>query len=1198
MIGDLIDLASPLPSGSAKQAADAFPIVHDVPIVLAPAPTRVATISLLDHTADGSGLNLGFLCAPSTATKPDQEWPALHSPDTRDVAVRLSFGAGIPPYIPPGLASHMHSEQEPRCLGSTGPAAQLPPADERKLTGIEHSTECPSQPVMLGTSSSVSPVSALQTVMGPTDAKVPPSTKDEQRLSPQAGRAGGPSVTPAAMPKPAQPAVSGAAEGGLVQGPCQPVSLLPCVTDLHSSSIPDSEKPETCAQTAAAAPSASCPVEVPAAMPAAGASGAVPLDSQPVPRVDSSAGADKAVQHWPSSALVLSELSEVQARLSKVEASRESLARDLGQHKAAVARARAMQAERDAATLRVAVDVTPERCRTSAKALLDEANRAQAAASTRTAQVRKLQQVVAHEAEELRTLQAFANEVGGWVAASQPVSQPVGARQPAGEAASQWVAASQPEERLALLTSQTSLSTELAAEQAARAGLQAELAAAQAQLLAAQQAQQDAKKEVWDAKNQSIELAAEAHQLRAQAVDAAEGCTRSLQELGEVRDMGVKLFKQIRAVAHALDRNSHHFQRVPEVALSIRQLQDWCTKQGPYWSQQAQASVTAQASASLSAAGAPGPPSSTAAAAAGDGCGAAPLAGQAGTTAVGVEAEAGALQGGSSSSSSNSVLNGCAGQAGFRGGAPGEAGHTTLSFSVAGLAAGPGSSGAPGLQVVAAAARPPEVPATPAHCQLGWAPGSGFAAADVTLSLSHFRSLASLDQAHMQAVPLGRGRPHSVPAPAPVTTHAPTYELPHFDNITSIVQAQLRELNNDTAPGLDGVPAPFIKHARTVEEGVTTYLLLPLLATWFHSMMRTGKVARISPLFKDTDPTDPNKYKMLAVSSVLYRLYANVLRHVLTAWCMTHKVLPAEQFGFIPGRSTMQPMFILRHLVHAQKASADAKHRKLSLPSLTSNRPMTTYLDNNRGSTCGDDSYVLIDGPHRTPPVTPDQGVKQGCPISPLLFALYVHDISKEFLGPVDAVRVQGTPVTHFMYADDLTLVSTSPHGLQRLVCQLQGFADRKHLTVNVGKSKVMVFNGNSQTAAPSIRYKHEILPVVREFKYLGMHFNPSATPAFAATHMRAGMFLAMRQACKRAREYGVLHDPYALCHLIRAFVLPLGLYGSQVWGTAFLGHGMQLSNPVQTRMLSFLRFAARVRGSVSGLMVLHELGQLPLQLY
>ncbi|KAJ9529181.1 hypothetical protein QJQ45_007858 [Haematococcus lacustris] len=355
---------------------------------------------------------------------------------------------------------------------------------------------------------------------------------------------------------------------------------------------------------------------------------------------------------------------------------------------------------------------------------------------------------------------------------------------------------------------------------------------------------------------------------------------------------------------------------------------------------------------------------------------------------------------------------------------------------------------------------------------------------------------------------------------------------------------------------------------------------------------------------------------MLAVSSVLYRLYANVLRHVLTAWGMTHKALPAEQFGFIPGRSTMQPMFILRHLVHAQKANVHAKHRKLFTAFIDFKQaydhiprqqlwehlrvgvklpqPLLACLE----GLYRDDSYVLIDGPHRTPPVTPDQGVKQGCPISPLLFALYVHAISKEFLGPVDAVMVQGTPVTHFMYADDLTLVSTSSHGLQGLVCQLQGFADRKHLTINVGKSKVMVFNGNSQTAAPSIRYKHEILPVVREFKYFSMHFNPSATPAFAATHMRAGMFLAMRQACKRAREYGVQHDPYALCHLIRAFVLPLGLYGSQVWGTAFLGHGLQLFNPVQTRMLGFLRLAARVRSSVSGLMVLHELGQLPLQLY
>ncbi|GFH05552.1 hypothetical protein HaLaN_00032 [Haematococcus lacustris] len=94
-----------------------------------------------------------------------------------------------------------------------------------------------------------------------------------------------------------------------------------------------------------------------------------------------------------------------------------------------------------------------------------------------------------------------------------------------------------------------------------------------------------------------------------------------------------------------------------------------------------------------------------------------------------------------------------------------------------------------------------------------------------------------------------------------------------------------------------------------------------------------------------------------------------------------------------------------------------------------------------------------------------------------------------------------------------------------------------------------------------------------RWFKYLGMHFSPSATPAFAATHTRAGMFLAMRQACKRAREYGVLQDPYTLCHLIRAFVLPLGLYGSQALQPRANTHALLSQLPLQ---LYWLRAACK----------------------
>eukprot|EP00983_Pelagomonas_calceolata_P040600 1137683-Pelagomonas_calceolata.AAC.1 len=42
------------------------------------------------------------------------------------------------------------------------------------------------------------------------------------------------------------------------------------------------------------------------------------------------------------------------------------------------------------------------------------------------------------------------------------------------------------------------------------------------------------------------------------------------------------------------------------------------------------------------------------------------------------------------------------------------------------------------------------------------------------------------------------------------------------------------------------------------------------------------KVAKITPLYKKGSVQDPGNYHMLAVSGTLYRLYANVLREVVT----------------------------------------------------------------------------------------------------------------------------------------------------------------------------------------------------------------------------------------------------------------------------------------------------------------------------
>eukprot|EP00983_Pelagomonas_calceolata_P071387 1151199-Pelagomonas_calceolata.AAC.4 len=58
---------------------------------------------------------------------------------------------------------------------------------------------------------------------------------------------------------------------------------------------------------------------------------------------------------------------------------------------------------------------------------------------------------------------------------------------------------------------------------------------------------------------------------------------------------------------------------------------------------------------------------------------------------------------------------------------------------------------------------------------------------------------------------------------------------------------------------------------------------------------------------------------MIAVSGVMYRIHANVLKDLVMDWCVQKIKVADTQFGFYPGRSTLHPLFILRHLKNAAK---------------------------------------------------------------------------------------------------------------------------------------------------------------------------------------------------------------------------------------------------------------------------------------
>jgi hypothetical protein len=88
------------------------------------------------------------------------------------------------------------------------------------------------------------------------------------------------------------------------------------------------------------------------------------------------------------------------------------------------------------------------------------------------------------------------------------------------------------------------------------------------------------------------------------------------------------------------------------------------------------------------------------------------------------------------------------------------------------------------------------------------------------------------------------------------------------------------------------------------------------------------------------------------------------------------------------------------------------------------------------------------------------QGVKQGCPFSPLLFGLYLDALEGHLDGrECNAPTLADVHIWLLLFADDLALTSESEVGLQQQLDALQQFCAERGFTVNVKKTKVMVFN-------------------------------------------------------------------------------------------------------------------------------------------
>ena len=78
-------------------------------------------------------------------------------------------------------------------------------------------------------------------------------------------------------------------------------------------------------------------------------------------------------------------------------------------------------------------------------------------------------------------------------------------------------------------------------------------------------------------------------------------------------------------------------------------------------------------------------------------------------------------------------------------------------------------------------------------------------------------------------------------------------------------------------------------------------------------------------------------------------------------------------------------------------------------------------------------------------------GVKQGEPLSPFLFILFINDMYENImLQDKDAFTIEDLKIFILLFADDTVLISYTPEGLHSLLNQLHTYCNKWGISVNV----------------------------------------------------------------------------------------------------------------------------------------------------
>lgn len=452
--------------------------------------------------------------------------------------------------------------------------------------------------------------------------------------------------------------------------------------------------------------------------------------------------------------------------------------------------------------------------------------------------------------------------------------------------------------------------------------------------------------------------------------------------------------------------------------------------------------------------------------------------------------------------------------------------------------------------------------------------------------------------------------------PVPQYTHAPKC-FPHALNLDRAfsydeVQHALDTLRTGKSADCHGDIAELFK---AKDPACGSYILADHLLLIFNSIFQSGQFPSSESLGmitqihkgKGLDTNHCTNYRGITVITVLSKIYAILLNLRLSNYRLeTADKRARGQGGFLKDHRTTDHVFILQHVID--------KYRAVHKPLYTCFVDLTKAFDTvNRTKLWQRLHQLGVQGrmlaaiqayyadvrecvktsEGLTESFPSGLGVKQGCPLSPTLFGMYIDAVEDFILVNVNnggTVKIGGWSVPLLLYADDIVLLASSQSELQQLMDILADFCDQAELTINLSKTEVLVFSRSRVGIKADVFYRQTKVTQSTKYKYLGVNFTARYGAKMGGVDLMASARKAMFALEVRLRTENIT-NPATAFHMFDSLIAPIFMYGSEIWGCYGKAHDLEI---LQT---GFIKRFLRIPPCCDNICMFTETGRLPIRI-